>query len=115
MQTAIIALRATLLTPVLTGIVYQLAIIGAAQLAFPYRANGSIVVDVHGHEVGSELIGQAVIDPACLQGRPSNSNHDATSSGGRNLGTTSKKRRDSAAARDIDVQLVAIGPDQEVE
>ncbi len=98
MQTMLVALRATLVTLVLTGIVYPLAITGAAQVMFPYRANGSIVEDVHGNVVGSELIGQTFADPAYLHGRPSNSNYDATSSGGTNLGTTSKKLRDGATA-----------------
>jgi K+-transporting ATPase ATPase C chain len=100
METMLVALRATLVTLVLTGIAYPLAITGAAQLIFPHRANGSFVADVHGREVGSELIGQTFADPAYFHGRPSNagSGYDAASSGGTNLGTTSKKLRDGAAA-----------------
>jgi K+-transporting ATPase ATPase C chain len=98
METMLVALRATLVTLLVTGIVYPLAITGAAQVMFPYRANGSIVEDGHGRAVGSELIGQTFADPAYLHGRPSNGNYDATSSGGTNLGTTSKKLRDGAIA-----------------
>jgi K+-transporting ATPase ATPase C chain len=96
MQTILIALRATVVTLVLTGLAYPLAVTGAAQLMLSHRANGSIVVDDKGREVGSELIGQGFVDPAYVHPRPSNSNYDATSSGGTNLGPTSKKLRDGA-------------------
>lgn len=89
-----VALRATLVTLVLTGILYPLAVTGLAQVLFPGRANGSMVVDHQGHEVGSELIGQAFATPGYLQPRPSNAGYDASNSGGTNLGTTSKKLRD---------------------
>jgi len=94
MNTFVIALRATLVTLVLTGVVYPLAVTGLAQVVFPHQANGSIVTDDKGREVGSELIGQAFGDAAYVRSRPSNSGYDATNSGGTNLGTTSKKLRD---------------------
>ena len=43
MKTLVIALRATLVTLVVTGIIYPLVVTGLAQLLFPYRAGGSIV------------------------------------------------------------------------
>lgn len=93
-MTIIIALRATLVTLVLTGVLYPLAVTGLAQLAFPDRANGSIVIDDQGREVGSELIGQAFVTPGYLQPRPSSQGYDAAHSGGTNLATTSRKLRD---------------------
>jgi K+-transporting ATPase ATPase C chain len=91
---------------VLTGILYPLAVTGAAQLLFPHRANGSIVIDDKGREVGSELLGQSFADPAYVQPRPSNSAYDASNSGGTNLGPTSKKLREGAAddpaTKDVD-------------
>jgi potassium-transporting ATPase KdpC subunit len=95
-----IALRVTLVTLVLTGFVYPFAMTGAAQALFHDRANGSLVRDEKGAVVGSELIGQGFALPAYLQGRPSaaGNGYDPTASSGSNLGPTSKKLRDRAAA-----------------
>jgi K+-transporting ATPase ATPase C chain len=96
-----IALRATLVTLLVTGVVYPLLVTGLAQVLFPSRANGSMVTD-QGREVGSSLIGQSFKDPAYLQGRPSaagDAGYDGTASQGTNLGTTSKKLRDTVALR----------------
>jgi potassium-transporting ATPase KdpC subunit len=96
----VIALRATLVTLILTGIIYPLATTTAAEALFGERANGSLTRNESGQVVGSELIGQAFALPAYLQGRPSaagNNGYDATSSSGSNFGTTSKKLRDRAA------------------
>ncbi|APE21722.1 MULTISPECIES: potassium-transporting ATPase subunit C [Streptomyces] len=51
-------LRALLVLTVVCGVLYPLAVTGAAQLAFPGKANGSEIEDASGKVVGSELIGQ---------------------------------------------------------
>jgi len=96
----LIALRLTVVTLVLTGLLYPLAVTGAAQVLFSDKANGSLAHDEKGAVVGSKLIGQTFATAAYLQGRPSaaGNGYDATSSSGSNLGPTSKKLLDQAAA-----------------
>jgi K+-transporting ATPase ATPase C chain len=93
----ILAMRATLVTLVLTGIAYPLLVTGLAQVMFPGKANGSLVTDEHGAVVGSELIGQNFANPAYAWPRPSaagDKGYDGTASGGSNFGPTSAKLRD---------------------
>jgi K+-transporting ATPase ATPase C chain len=112
METLLVAFRATLVTLILTGIVYPLAVTGAAQALFPARANGSMVADEKGREVGSELIGQGFTGSAYLHPRPSAPSYDANASGGTNLGTTSKKLRegqpDDPQTKDVDESFAGV-------
>jgi len=56
-----IAVRTTIVTLVLTGLIYPFVMTGLAQALFPWRANGSVVTDDKGQVVGSELIAQRFV------------------------------------------------------
>jgi potassium-transporting ATPase KdpC subunit len=96
-----ISLRVTVVTLVLTGLLYPLAVTGVARLAFPHRAGGSIVRDAAGNPVGSELLAQGFSSPAYFQPRPSAAGergYDPMASGGSSLGPTSAKLRERVSA-----------------
>jgi K+-transporting ATPase ATPase C chain len=102
MKTLIIALRVTVVTLVVTGIVYPLVMTGLSKTLFRDKANGTFIADEKGQVVGSELLAQGFERPGYFHPRPSaagEKGYDATSSGGSNLGPTSKKLRDRVAAR----------------
>jgi K+-transporting ATPase ATPase C chain len=87
-----IAILATLaLTLILCGI-YPAVVSGLAVLAFPGKANGSLVYK-NGVVIGSSLIGQNFTGARYFHPRPSAAGEgwDAANSGGSNLGPLSKK------------------------
>ena len=85
----------------LTGLVYPLAVTGAAQALFPSQAAGSLVL-VEGKPVGSSLIGQNFSDPKHFWGRPSATApmpYNAAASGGSNQGPLNPALADVVKAR----------------
>jgi K+-transporting ATPase ATPase C chain len=95
-----ISLMATLSLAVILCGIYPLVVWVLAQGLFPAKANGSLVMR-SGKIVGSSLISQGFIFPKYFHPRPSaaGQGYDATSSGGSNLGPTSKKFTDMMRQR----------------
>ncbi|MDQ0084652.1 MULTISPECIES: potassium-transporting ATPase subunit KdpC [Variovorax] len=85
----------------LTGLIYPMAVTGAAKAVFPSQAAGSLIV-LDGTTVGSRLIGQNFSDPKHFWGRPSATApqpYNATASGGSNQGPLNPALTDAVKAR----------------
>jgi len=115
------SILALLLFTVITGLLYPFLVTAIAQIAFPGKANGSMLKR-GGKTIGSELIGQPFSDPKYFWARPSATSpfpYNAASSGGSNYGPlnpalldevqgriTELKKADSLNALPIPVDLV---------
>jgi K+-transporting ATPase ATPase C chain len=91
-----VALMAVL--TVVLGIVYPLAMTGAAQTLFPDRAEGSLV-RVDGEVVGSELAAQPFTADAYFLPRPSATGWNPAATSFANLGPNSRTLADEVDAR----------------
>jgi K+-transporting ATPase ATPase C chain len=93
------AVLMTIVTTVILGILYPLAVTGLAQVAFPDKANGQLI-DRNGTVIGSRIIAQAFASPGYFRPRPSaaGAGYDAANSAGTQLGPTNKKLVDAVAA-----------------
>ena len=87
-----ISIAMTVVTTVLLGLIYPLVVTGLAQMLFPHKANGQLVVK-NGKVIGSKIIGQGFSGPGYFHSRPSaaGNGYDAANSGGSNLGPTNQK------------------------
>ncbi len=97
----------TLLSWLMLGLGYPLLEVGVNQLIFPGPANGSLV-RVAGRVVGSHLIEQRFRGSGWFHGRPSVVYMDPLSSGGSNLGPSSRRLARHLALRRV--KLVARHP-----
>jgi len=100
------------LLTVVTGLVYPVAVTGAAKLLFPQEAAGSLI-QRNGQTVGSTLIGQSFSGPRYFWSRPSATGpqpNNALASSGSNLGPTNPALVDAVKGR-VEV-LRAAHPDQ---
>lgn len=106
------AIRISLVTFVLCGFAYPLAVTAVGQLFMPYQANGSTLTNTEGQIIGSRLIGQQWIEPKWFHGRPSatvatdqrdptkttDAPYNAANTTASNLGPTSRALQDRLAA-----------------
>lgn len=87
MKTLIISLKIFLFFTLLTGIIYPLFVTGIAQIVFPAKANGSLIIKDN-KVIGSELIGQQFDSAKYFTSRPSAISYNPLPSGGSNYGIT---------------------------
>ncbi|MGB7284174.1 MAG: potassium-transporting ATPase subunit KdpC [Candidatus Acidiferrum sp.] len=89
-----IAILMTLVTTVLFGLIYPLAVTGLGQLFFPAQANGQLILS-NGKVIGSRLIGQPFAAAWYFHPRPSDAGNGydpvAPSGGASNLGPTNRQ------------------------
>lgn len=123
-----VATRAIAVFTLALGVIYPLAMTGAAQVLFHDNANGS-VIQVDGKDVASDLIGQAytkpsgqvdsdgkpvmVADPLWFQTRPSAVDYDAAGSAASQYGPNNKELEGLIAERRKTVaELEGVDPSQ---
>lgn len=115
-------LRVMVVATLVLGLAYPLLVTGIAQVASPWRADGSLVTATGERTtdpddaVGSALLGQLVDDDALFQPRPSaaGDGYDPLNSYGSNLGPESpelvaairERQREVAAREDVPVSAV---------
>lgn len=100
----IICLKITLITSILFGVLYPLAITGIAKLVAPNGGRGEEIV-VNGKVVGFALIGQKFDEDKYFNGRPSAVDYNAAATGGSNKGPSNPDYLAEVQAR-IDTFLV---------
>ena len=88
----ITAVLMTIVTTILLGFIYPLAVTALAQLFFHDKANGQLIPGAGG-PIGSRIIGQTFVSDKYFHSRPSaaGNGYDAGNSSGSNLGPTNQK------------------------
>jgi K+-transporting ATPase ATPase C chain len=87
-----IAIRFTLVTTILLGLVYPLAVTAFAHFAMRHNADGQLI-ERNGAVIGSSILGQSFTGDNYFHGRPSaaGNGYDAANSGGSNYAQSNRK------------------------
>jgi K+-transporting ATPase ATPase C chain len=88
MQYILPSIRLWLVTFLICVVLYTALILGFAQAAAPFSANGSII-EIGGKAVGSELVAQKFTSPRYFWPRPSAPDYNAMGAAGSNKSPTS--------------------------
>lgn len=92
------SIRLTFVLWLLTAVIYPLIMIVIGQVFFPFQANGSIVQNLEGQNVGSVLIGQVFTSPQYFQSRPSAINYSSFTQQERDLENIAQRTGVSGAS-----------------
>src|SRR3984893_10223729 len=101
MKNLLTAVLMTIVTTVLFGVIYPLAVTGLSQVIFPDKANGQLIKRADGAIIGSRIIGQPFSSAGYFRSRTSAAGaagYDAGASSGSNLGPTNQKLIDRVKA-----------------
>jgi K+-transporting ATPase ATPase C chain len=112
----------TIVTMALFGGVYHVGLWAVGQVAFPARAQGSVIRRDDGSVLGSSLVAQAFTRPEYFHPRPSAVDYNAASTGGSNFGPSNPEHlqlvqqrlaalaaRESASASQVPSEMVTAG------
>jgi potassium-transporting ATPase KdpC subunit len=103
----------TVVTMLLFGGVYHVALWGVGRVAFPIQTEGSLIRRPDGTIVGSRLIAQAFTEPTYFHPRPSAVDYNAASTGGSNLATSNPDQMRVVRDRlDAVMKEEGVSPDQ---
>lgn len=107
------AIRFTVITTILLGLAYPLAMTALAHALWRDKADGQMIVR-QGHVVGSAIIGESFTSSSYFHGRPSaaGNGYDAANSSGSNYAPSNKKLVDRIAGDVATYQKSA--PGQEI-
>src|SRR5215469_17093967 len=113
-----VSIRFTVITTILLGLAYPLAMTGLAHVLFRDKADGQLITK-NGQVIGSAIIGQSFASDRYFHGRISNAGngYDAANSSGSNLALSNKKLVDriqgdvaayqkSTPGQDVPIDLV---------
>jgi potassium-transporting ATPase KdpC subunit len=107
----LVSVRFTLVTAILLGIAYPLAVTGFAHVTMRDKANGQLITQ-NGKVIGSRILAQSFTSDKYFHPRPSaaGNGYDATASGGSNFAQSNQKLVTRIQADVVNVSTKGSGP-----